>query len=198
MPGDVATDALDAVTVSPVHRYSLAGTLTDDLGGPPLVSNGGTFVPGNPLGYAFGANQGLVVTGAVPSVYTIDLVFELADMTSYRKLIDFKERGSDAGLYVHDSQLEFVVIPITGCPGNSCYTSPVVFTANTPVQVTLTRDATGMVVGFVNRIMQISFADTDRTVPPARVTMTWPESFAARYSIPVPMIGDSGRMTGTA
>jgi hypothetical protein len=35
-------------------------------------------------------------------------------------------------------------------------------------------------------------------MPPARVTMTWPESFAARYSIPVPMIGDSGRMTGTA
>ena len=27
---------------------------------------------------------------------------------------------------------------------------------------------------------------------------TWPESFAARYSMPVPMIGASGRMTGTA
>ncbi len=36
------------------------------------------------------------------------------------------------------------------------------------------------------------------TTPSSRATRTWPESRAARTSIPVPTIGDSGSRRGTA
>ncbi len=46
--------------------------------------------------------------------------------------------------------------------------------------------------------MRIRSAVTLVTTPPRRATSTWPESRAARSSMPVPTIGDSGSRSGTA
>ena len=86
--------------------------------------------------------------------------FSFVDVTGYRKVIDFKELGSDAGLYVVDTQLQFVVIPVTGCPGNDCYTSPpLLVTVNTPVKVALSRAASGTIIGYVNGTPELTFTD---------------------------------------
>ena len=46
--------------------------------------------------------------------------------------------------------------------------------------------------------MIIFLASTYVTIPSTSETIAAPESFAARYSIPVPTIGDSGINKGTA
>jgi hypothetical protein len=160
VPGaDAARDGSgDALPSSLIHQYSFANNLLDDLGGPPLTGLGGTLVAG---GYQFGAGQGLSVTGAVPAaVYTIEVDFSFTDVVGYRKVIDFKALTSDAGLYVVDTELQFVVIPVTGCPGNDCYTSPpLLFSASTAVKVALSRDGSGNVIGYVNGSAVLSFND---------------------------------------
>jgi hypothetical protein len=150
-------DGSDGALSSLIHQYSLVDSLVDDLGGPPLTDLGGSFVSG---GYQFGQNQGLRLTGAMPpAVYSIEITFSFSNVTNYNKLIDFKGLGSDAGLYVYNSQLQFVVIPITGCPGNDCYTSPVLFAPDTQATVTVTRDATSTVVGYVGTAPVFTFVD---------------------------------------
>ena len=95
------------------------------------------------------------------SVYTVDIVFAFDVTTGYNKLLDFKGQTSDAGLYVYDTQLQFVVVPITGCPGNDCYTSPASLFANlATAQVTITRDATGLITGYVARQQVFAFDDS--------------------------------------
>ena len=141
---DGATDSSSDTTPSSlIHQYSLNNSFADDLGGPALTGLGGTLTAG---GYLFSNDQGLSVSNAVPTaVYTIDIAFAFADVTGYRKVIDFKALGSDAGLYVYESTLQFVVIPITGCPGNDCYTSGALFADGDSHQVTLARDGAGTV-----------------------------------------------------
>ncbi len=148
----------DATPSSLIHQYSLDNSYADDLGGPPLNGLGGTLSAG---GYAFNNNLGLSVSNAVPaSLYTIDIVFEFDDVMNYRKLIDFKALGSDAGLYIVNSTLQFVVIPVTGCPGSDCYTSAALFANGAVHQVTLARDDVGTVTAFVDRALQFSFSDS--------------------------------------
>ena len=154
---DGNADASDGAVSSLIHQYSLAGSLLDDLGGPALTGLGGSFIS---AGYQFGINQGLRLTAATPPVvYSIEITFNFNNVTGYNKLIDFKAQSSDAGLYVFDSQLPFVVIPITGCPGNDCYTSPVLFAPGTQTTVTVTRDAAGTVVAYVGTTPQFTFTD---------------------------------------
>jgi len=140
-----------------IHAYPLASDYADTLGGPPLVGHGGSFAT---TAYQFGVNQGLSVAGVMPAaVYTIDMHFQLATLDGYRKVIDFKALGSDAGLYVEDSMLQFVVIPVTGCPGSDCYTSPALFAPDTAMELTLTRDGSGDVSAYLDRALQFSFSD---------------------------------------
>src|SRR5690349_10165425 len=102
----VARRALAAATLlvgsavsaqTPTHSYDLNGTFADALGGPSLVGLGGSV---GSTGYTFQPNQGLQLTGALnTSVYSIELVFALSTTDYYRKLVDFKNRESDLGLY---------------------------------------------------------------------------------------------------
>src|SRR4051812_30123465 len=86
-----------AAAQTPTHSYSLDGTYADALGGPSLVGLGGSL---GSTGYTFQPNRGLQLTGALnTSVYSIELVFALSTTDSYRKLVDFKNRESDMGLY---------------------------------------------------------------------------------------------------
>ncbi len=132
------------------HDYALANKLTDGLAGPSLVSTGGTL---SSSGYAFPAAKGLSLSNAISSDnYSIELQFKLSDVTGYRKIIDFKNRTVDTGLYVFNGELSFF--------GSVAGTSSVV-AANTFVDVILTRNAsTKAVVGYVNGIQQFTFVDT--------------------------------------
>lgn len=136
-----------------IHDYEFQNTLADSLGGPALTSLGGTLGAGT---YTFGAQQGLslsnALTGGQDATYTIFMNFELDALTGYRKILDFKNLASDNGLYNLDTDLNYF---------NFAFGSTGAFAPGTFAQVVLTRDnATGLVVGYVDGVQQISFTDT--------------------------------------
>jgi hypothetical protein len=82
------------------------------------------------------------------------LDYSLADTSSYRKIVDFKNLTTDGGLYNLNSKLNFYT---TGDLVNGT----TVVGDNTPVRLVLTRDgSTGQTTGFYNGVSQFSFADT--------------------------------------
>ncbi len=96
-------------------------------------------------------------TDVVPGVggtYTMVVLFELDSVSGFRRIIDFKNGGSDNGLYVQDSNLSFYRHPQAIVQGAG---APIA--ANTYVQVALTRDSGGTVVGYVDGVQQFSFFD---------------------------------------
>ena len=133
------------------HNYELNGTFNDALGGPSLVPQGGTL---NATNYSFGADEGLTLSNAiVPDDYSIETIFSFENVDGYRRIIEFKDRGADTGLYVLSSTLNFY--PVQNGPDG-------VFSPNVDADVVLTRDgASGLVVGYVNGVEQFSFTDTD-------------------------------------
>ncbi len=131
-----------------VHDYRLDGALTDALGGPALVSEGGTL---GATGYSFTANQGLVLANIVPaSVYSIEVAFRFDTVSGYRKIIDFKSLTSDAGAYILSGGLNFY--PITS--GSSILANNQLATA------VFTRDASGLVTGYLGGVQQLAFTDS--------------------------------------
>lgn len=91
-------------------------------------------------------------SSVIPSdSYTIAVLFRFATVSGFRRLIDFKDGSSDSGLYVHDGSLNFYTV--TGAEGGS-------IAANSYVQVVLTRDRDGTVVGYLDGARQFVFADT--------------------------------------
>ena len=138
-----------------VRDYELNGSFADALGGPAINPDGGTL---NATNYSFGQNQGLNVLNAAaphdysPNNYSIETTFSFSDLSGFRKILDFKDRTVDSGLYNLDSALNFFPL-VTGPSG--------AFTANVPAHLVVTRDAaTGQFVGYVNGVQQISFTDT--------------------------------------
>ncbi|QEL17089.1 hypothetical protein [Limnoglobus roseus] len=144
-----------AAFMSPYLDYDLRKSSYADLqgNGPALSSlGGGMFADG---GYAFSANQGLTLsnglTGSLSSSYSIALLFEFDQLNGYRKILDFKNRSADAGLYNLNTAFNFY--PFASSTAGQ-------FTAGTSATVVLTRDAMGNVVGYVNGSQQISFLDS--------------------------------------
>ncbi len=134
-----------------IHRYDLNGTYTDFYGGPSLSPNGGTLHATN---YTFGPNQGLSLSNALTNTgnYSILIDFSFTDLTGYRRILDFKDRTSDTGLYNLDTALNFYN-HITGPPG--------AFATNVLARMVITRDSTTDVVsGYVNGLPQFSFVDS--------------------------------------
>ena len=145
----LALAAGSAQAVTPSHFYSLDNSLADALGGPALVSQGGTLDASH---YNFGVNQGLQLNNAVQAdVYTIDLQFSFDTTSGYRRIVDFKAGDSDTGLYQLDTALNFYNVA-TSAGG--------LFAAGQPVRVTLSRDAAGQFTGYVNGAQAISFLDS--------------------------------------
>ena len=135
---------------SVIHDYGLNGSLSDALGGPALVSNGGTL---GATGYTFGANQGPTLSNGFTNNanYSVEMKFSFDQTAGFRKIIDFKNRTSDNGLYVLNTNLNFFPV-VTGVGAQ--------ITNGTLVDVILTRDSgTNSVVGYVNGVLQISFTD---------------------------------------
>ena len=132
-----------------IHVYDLNGSLADGLGGPALLSDGGIL---GPTSYSFGPNQGLTLAGGLPNpgVYTIELTCRLSTVTGYRKLIDYENLTLDAGLYTLTGTLNFYPIA----------TSTIVrILPDQMACITLTRDASGVLTGYVDAFQIWSVAD---------------------------------------
>jgi len=132
-----------------IRDYELNGSLADSASsGIDITNNGGAL---GATGITFGANQGPTVTGFDLSVYTIVTSFDLTSVNGFRKLIDFKNGASDDGLYTENGDLDFF---------DSAFGPNGIIGAGATVQVALTRDASGIVTGYVNGVEQISFDDS--------------------------------------
>ena len=161
---DASNPSTDAdLGLRPIHQYGLDNSYADDFGGPSLVDHGGGFFPD---GYHFGPNQGLSVDGALPQdVYTIDIVFAFADLAGWRKILDYQGLTQDSGFYTYASALQYVIVP----EADFLTTMPT-FTIDTPVRVTLTRDASTHVVVYLGTVPVDALrapGPTPPTTPPA-------------------------------
>lgn len=137
----------------PIHEYHFRGDYTDDYGGPPLTGHGGSFVAG---GYQFGPNQGLSGDGILPgSVYTADFVFSFDALDGWKKILDYKDLGTDEGFYTFGDHIQFVVVA-----GSVFADGTTPITTGTQLQVTITRDAAGQVTGYLNLAQEFTFTDS--------------------------------------
>jgi hypothetical protein len=96
-----------------VRDYTFGASLKDNAGaGPALKSLGGAVGDGV---YEFAVGNGLQLekTG-VTDHYTIELTFRFDDVDGWQKIVDFKDRADDNGLYVLDGQLQFYNFGIGG------------------------------------------------------------------------------------
>jgi hypothetical protein len=141
------------LATDPLYQYSFNGNLLEDFGGPPLVSLGGTL--GNTF-YQFSANQGLLADAKILATpeYTIDIVFSFDQFGGYQKIVDFRARSADAGLYTFGASMKFLVVT-----NQEFYASQATIPPATEVQFTLTRNSAGTVIGYINRLPQITFLD---------------------------------------
>ena len=141
--------------------YQFQNVLSSSVAGAPDLSNlgnntfGSATVDGNPRTVLrFAANNGLALaptTGVIsPDAYTIVVLFSFADITGYRKILDFKNGTLDEGLFVLDGSLN--LYPLGSGTG-----APVV--PNAFVQVVLTRDSDKRAVGYVNGVKQFTVSD---------------------------------------
>lgn len=131
------------------HEYSLNGTFADSLSGPSMVGNGGSL---GATGLTFGANQGPNLSSAIDSsTYSIELSVTLDSISGYRKIVDFKNRGSDTGFYNLNGTLAFYNVAFGG----------VVLTAGAAEHIVITRDdSTDLFSAYVNGLLALSFTDS--------------------------------------
>ena len=130
-----------------LRDYDFGRSAQDDAN---LQTLGGSFVDGV---YTFGAGQGLLMDNVgVTDNYTIELTFKFDDVTGYRKIIDFKNRTNDNGLYVYNGQLQFYGSPASGGE----------FQPGQEYRVRLERDsATQTVRAFINDQPAFEFTDAN-------------------------------------
>lgn len=133
-----------------VRDYQFKQNLKDGSGqGPEIKAVNG--VAGDGV-YTFVAGQGLQLEKAgVTDHYTIEITFKFDDTADWQKIVDFKNRTSDNGLYIYNGQLQFYDFGIGGD-----------FQAGREYRVRLERDKnTNAVKGYVNDAMAFEFVDTE-------------------------------------
>ena len=132
-----------------LSRYNFEGDFSDLLGNSgSLISNNTSAESFVPDGWTWNAiinpGGGLImdVDGALADNYSIGLRFEFDLVApSWRKIIDFKERAIDTGLYFLNGNIQFY--PVT--PGSTALSN------NTFLDLIITRDqSTGLVSVFLN------------------------------------------------
>jgi len=123
---------------SPYSSVSLYG------GTRSVYTTAGTTGVNNNSGLAAGMSGLLTATGD----YSIEMVVSLQSLGGWRKLVDFSNRVSDAGLYVHPSS-QLAVYPATSGGG--------VLSQNTFYYVVFTK-AAGVVSGYLNGTGSFSLA----------------------------------------
>jgi len=164
--GDIVLNWNMANTAILQADYQFQNTRASSIGNPPAVVDLGTnsFTSATVDGTSttvltFIQNDGLSLsptTGVIANdAYSIVMLFSFAQTSGYRRVANFKNGTGDYGLYVLDGHLYFYP---------SGYGTPVSISNNTYVQVVLTRDATGLVTGYVNGTQQFQFSDTSAGV----------------------------------
>lgn len=105
-------------------------------------------------------NSGVTLKGlSDTSVYDLSVTFSLADVSAWRKVVDFQATTADVGLYIHDGHLsaylwhQFTPSVAESIEGSSTVANGEVFT------VSLSRAATGVVSAYLNGVEQFSFND---------------------------------------
>lgn len=145
-----------ANALTPTHSYEFSGGLADDFGGPSMAFNVGannSFIGSGPsAGLKFAANQGPNVAGlfADPGVYSMELEFFLDDLDNFRRIIDFKDGLTDAGIYFNNSDLEFYAVGPSAAVGAQ---------AGAMTHLVVTRDADANFSVFHNGQLAFSFLD---------------------------------------
>jgi hypothetical protein len=152
--------------VAPIARadtftYELNGSYAESNGGPPLVSLGGTL---GPTGYTFGVNAGLSLSNTgISDAYSIAIRFYFDDVNAsintYEKILDFKNRTSDSGLYSVSGQLLLFATTGSGDPHAGSFVHD--FANGTPADLLVTRNASGLFSAFVNGHLAFSVMDTN-------------------------------------
>lgn len=143
-----------------VANYQFQNTLSSSIhSAPDLVPFVlGSFTPasigGSPTTvYNFGKQKGLSLdtTVLISDNYTIAALFSFDDISSWRKIFDFKNLTSDNGLYTLTGQLYFYPVASGG---------PTV-SAGTFLEAVLTRDSsTNLVTTYFNGTQVFSFTDS--------------------------------------
>jgi hypothetical protein len=144
------------------HSYGLNGTYADALGGPALVPHGGVI---DSTKYSFGAGQGLSLSNALgAAAYSIEMRFQLFDISGYVKLIDWLNRTSDTGLYALNGSANFY---------NISSTTRASIAARKYVHCVITRNGSNKKVEvYINGKRQLTFVDTTNlavSTPPKRM-----------------------------
>lgn len=142
-----------------VHQYQFSGDYSDSVGSIALTGNGGSFSGGELI---FGQNEGptLQAEASLTSVYSMGLRFSLDALNGYRKVLDFKDRASDSGQYLLDSNPEF--FPVLTGTGS---VNPGVL-----VDLVVTRDAANTYSAYLNGSLSFSFTDsTSLAVSPTAI-----------------------------
>ena len=142
--------------------YQFQNTLASSVGTAPVLINLGSNTFGTTtvdsitrtvLNFTQGNGLSLSPTTDIisNSTYSVVVLFSFTNISGYCRILDFKNQGSDKGLYNYNGNLNFYNIAIgSGTP----------ITANSFVQVVLTHDSSKNVVGYVNSTQQFSFVDS--------------------------------------
>ena len=157
--GLFAYGACDAQSL--VADYTFDGKTTSTVGNSPALQLIGSpvyqteSVDGvNRRVLAFSAGDGCRLPDAsqtIGNAYTIVVLFRFDSVTSWRRVIDFRNRKTDWGLYSYFGNLNFYNIK-TGTGGT--------IQPDAYVQIALTRNEQGTVRGYVNGLAEIDFSDT--------------------------------------
>lgn len=142
--GLFASAAILSVSAQPssatIYSFDLTNSFADQNGsGQTLAPSGGTR---DATGYHFSAvannNEGLTLANVIGagSAYSIEMVFSIDATNGWRRLVDFKDRQSDTGLYNYNTTVQLYPEP-TSAAG--------VFSANQVYDLILQRSAAGQV-----------------------------------------------------
>lgn len=165
----IAVPAAAAKLPPAEHAWSLNLTLEDELGGPAMTAVGGQL---RGTQFRFLSNEGLGVTGGVqPAGYSIEMRFMPYEVSGWRRLIDFKNRSSDTGLYIDDGRIGFVSTDVH-------LGADVLFRSGVMVDLLLTRDAsTNLVSVYVDGVLALQHDDSVGTAvfdtDPGGQTQAW-------------------------
>lgn len=137
----------------PVHAYELNNSYEDTYGGTAMASNGGTLTS---TSYVFQLGQGPSVSNVIdPYNYSIVMRFTPRHVDFWAKVLDFKNRTSDNGIYITDNRFMFYI----GSPFMVAVGYDALF-QDVPAVICLTRDgASKEVSGYVNGSLLWSFID---------------------------------------
>ena len=134
-----------------LRDYEFKNDLKDTTGlGPVLKDFNGKVADG---AYVFEAGQGLrLELPGIADQYAIEVTFKFEDVDGWQKVIDFKNRSVDAGVYVYNGQLQFYSDAIGGTiEAGKLYT------------VRIERNNVNQAVaGYVNDVKAWEFTDTQR------------------------------------